>query len=160
MGTDLIILICLIAVFVILCIILQNYESGNIHMDINIKKSLDYTLPRIEQCMNKKHTATMINIQLDRVHEESLVRCYSSGVTNLEEEFLRTNSKTLLTGNDVVALVYSEKNGLGALLGMIPSPQASPSVFQKKDMMPKSIVVKRREDISQDEINKLEIQNP
>lgn len=126
-----------------------------------ILDSLSWVKPLITECKNTPHKVALINIELDKMREKSPVKCYGLGISNLEGDFQRKNTKTILTGKkNVVALLWSEKDGKGRLLGMIPNPTGTKGFFQKTDMMAKSITVKKRSDISTDNLDKLEFVLP
>lgn len=126
-----------------------------------ILDSLSWVKPLITDCKNTPHKVALINIELDKMRESSPVKCYGLGTSNLEADFQRKNTKTILTGKkNVIALLWSEKDGKGRLLGMIPNPTGTKGFFQKTNMMAKSITVKKRSDIADDDLDKLEFVLP
>ena len=126
-----------------------------------ILDSLSWVKPLITECKNSPHKVALISIELDKMRENSPVKCYGLGTSNLDAAFQMKNTKTILTGKkDVVALLWSEKDGKGRLLGMIPNPTGTKGFFQKTNMMAKSITVKKRSDISTDNLDKLEFVLP
>jgi hypothetical protein len=126
-----------------------------------ILDSLGWVKPLISECKNSPHKVALASIELDKMRENSPVKCYGLGTSNLEADFQKKNTKTILTGKkDVVALLWSEKDGKGRILGMIPNPTGTKGFFQKTDMMAKSITVKKRSDISSDNLDKLEFVLP
>jgi hypothetical protein len=123
--------------------------------------SLGWIKPHISECTKIPNKVALISIMLDKMREHSPVKCYGLGTTNLDDLFQKKNTKTILTGKkNTVALLWSEKDGKGHLLGMIPNPNGTRGFFQKTNMMAKSITVKKRKDISSSDLDKLEFVLP
>jgi hypothetical protein len=119
--------------------------------------SLNWVEPYITECLQKQNSVVLMNIDLDKMEEHSPVKCFGLGTENLDFAFQKEGTKTILTGKgDVLALLWSENDGKGRLVGMIPNPSGTHSVFQDKNMMAKSITVRKITDILPDDIEKLE----
>jgi hypothetical protein len=139
----------------------ENFENPTKTRNSIVLDSLNWIKPIINECRKKQHHATLINVELDKMHENSPVKCYGLGTSNLDDIFQKKNTRTILTGNkSVIALLWSQKDGKGRLVGMIPNPTGTRTVFQKTNMGAKSIVVKKRTEISVDDLDKLEFVLP
>lgn len=157
-------LISLIALLIILLILLiytssrsrlENFKSSK--KSTVVIDSLNWIKPQIQTCYKKPNSATLININLTKVNEQSPIICQGLGTINLDGRFSDSkNSKTLLTGKkDVVALLWSDYDGKGQLLGMIPNPTGTKYIFQGINISPKSLTVKKHSELSLDIVNKL-----
>jgi len=162
-NTKIILLLCLIGALITFLV----YNKQSIEKFTNPAKpvnpddivigSLEWVRPIVKQCTDKKGTATLINVELSKVMEKSTVKCFTKGKFNLEAQFQKPNTKTIMTAkNDVVAELYSEKDGKGRLLGLIPNPSGTTFNYSRDNMNAKSIVVKNRADYTLDELDKLE----
>jgi hypothetical protein len=156
-------LISLIALLIILLILLkilskpQNEHFTSPKNNTVVIDSLNWIKPQIQTCYNKPHHVALLNINLEKVSERSPIICQGLGTINLDGRFSDSkNSKTILTGKkDIVALLWSDYDGKGQLLGMLPSPTGTKYTFQGINISPKSLTVKKHTEISLDIINNL-----
>jgi len=156
-------LISLIALLIILLILLKLQSKPKIEHFTSPKKntvvtdSLNWIKPQIQTCYKKPHHVALINIDLEKVNEHSPIICKGLGTFNLDGRFSDSkNSKTILTGKkDVVALLWSDYDGKGKLLGMIPNPTGTKYIFQGINISPKSLVVKKHSEFSLDILHNL-----
>jgi len=163
MPTYIIILLGLFGLLVILLLLrkptIEHFASSS--KQTIVIDSLGWIKPLISECTKKPHHVALISIELDKMREHSPVKCYGLGTSNLDNIFQKKNTKTILTGKKhTVALLWSEKDGKGRLLGMIPNPNGTRGFFQKTNMMAKSITVKKRSEISASDLDKLEFVLP
>jgi hypothetical protein len=161
--TYIIILLGLLGLIVIVLLLrkptIEHFASSS--KQTIILDSLGWIKPLISECIKTPNKVALISIELDKMREGSPVKCYGLGTTNLDDVFQKKNTKTILTGKKgTVALLWSEKDGKGRLLGMIPNPNGTRGFFQKTNMMAKSITVKKRTEISTNDLDNLEFVLP
>jgi hypothetical protein len=157
-------LLGLLGIIVIISIVKVQYVenfTSSISTETIITDSLSWIKPIIAACKETPLKATLINISLEKVREKSPVFCFGLGLHNLEPQFQKSNTKTILTGkSDIIALLWSQKDGKGRILGMIPNPNGTRSIFQKTNMNANSIQVMKRSNLSPEQLDSLEFVLP
>lgn len=157
----LVLLLGLVAIIGIIAVLKETTIEQFSSDDSIAQDSLSWIQPIITECLQKPHSVCIMSIDLDTIKERSPVECHGPGTSNLADEFHKPNTKTILTGkSDTAALLWSELNGKGRIVGMIPNPTGTSVLFQNTHVKAKSITVKRKIDISAKDLDKLEFVLP